>query len=41
LLIEQLVESGIAVAGVIAVRAAGIIFIELRVWVVDTEAGQI
>jgi len=41
LLIEQLIELGIAVAGVITVRAAGVIFIELRVRVVDPEAGQI
>ena len=37
LLIEQLVDFRIAVAGVIAVRAAGVILIELRVGVVDPE----
>ena len=41
LLIEQLIELGIAVAGVITVRAAGVIFVELRVGVVDPGTGQI
>ena len=41
LLIEQLVDLGIAVAGVIAVRTAGVILIELRVGVVHPGAGQI
>ena len=41
LLIEQLVHLRIAITGVITIRAAGVIFIELRVGIVDPKAGQI
>ena len=39
LLDELLFELGVAVAGVIALRATGIILVELLVWVVDAAAG--
>ena len=39
--IEQLFELGIAIAGVVARRAAAVILVELLVGVVDTAAGEI
>src|SRR5712691_6072161 len=41
LLIEQFVDLGIAVAGVIAVRAASVILVDLRVGVVAAGGGQV
>ena len=40
LLVDQLVELGIAVAGVVALRAAGVVLVELLVGVVDAAAGR-
>ena len=41
LLVEQLLDLLVAVVGVVALRAAGIVLVELLVGIVDAAAGQI
>ena len=41
LLIEQLVDFRVAIAGIIPVRTAGVILVELRIGIVDPGAGQV